>query len=232
MFEPDKFFDLRTPELRSLFSDISEAWELIDVLPEVLARLLGGRRIIRGTVMDGAVIGDGPLFVGEGTVIEPGAIVEGPVYLGRSVSIRGGASVGGNCLLLGGSMVGPASEVRNSVFLPRAKAPHLAQVGESVLGHDVVLGTGTRLSRTPAEGSTRSDGFRRAARAKSADTGRRRFGAVLGDRVRTGPNVVVQPGVLIGKGSFVYPNLSIPQGFHAANSILKLKQDWDSAERR
>ena len=45
-----------------------------------------------------------------------------------------------------GSVVGHASEVKNSILLPNSKAPHFNYVGDSILGLDVNLGAGTKLS--------------------------------------------------------------------------------------
>ena len=44
---------------------------------------------------------------------------------------------------------------------------------------------------------------------KSLDTGKRKFGAVLGDNVKTGVNVSLMPGVKKGVNSAIGPNMIV-----------------------
>ena len=43
-------------------------------------------------------------------------------------------------------MVGHTTEVKGSIFFDDAKAGHFAYVGDSILGKNVNLGAGTKLS--------------------------------------------------------------------------------------
>lgn len=52
------------------------------------------------------------------------------------------------------------------------------------------------------------------------ETGRKKFGAMLGDCVEVGCNSVLNPGTVIGRHTNVYP-LSMVRGFVPANSIYK-----------
>ena len=58
---------------------------------------------------------------------------------------------------------------------------------------------------------------------KPINTELKKFGAIIGDRSQIGCNVVLNPGSLIGKDSWIYPNVSF-RGFLESNKILKLKQ--------
>ena len=51
-------------------------------------------------------------------------------------------------------------------------------------------------------------------------TGRKKFGAMLGDEVEVGCGTVLNPGSVVGKQSNIYP-LSSVRGFVPANSIYK-----------
>ena len=42
--------------------------------------------------------------------------------------------------------MGNSSEIKNSVLLPGAKAPHFNYVGDSIVGFNVNLGAGVKLS--------------------------------------------------------------------------------------
>ena len=63
-------------------------------------------------------------------------------------------------------------------------------------------------------------------------TGRRKLGAILGDRVLTGCNCVLHPGCLVGAGTQLYPGVQLRSGVHPANSIIKLRQELEIVERR
>mgnify|MGYP000034247114 FL=1 len=52
------------------------------------------------------------------------------------------------------------------------------------------------------------------------ETGRKKFGAILGDHAEIGCNSVLNPGTVIGSHSNIYP-LSSVRGFVPAHSIYK-----------
>ncbi len=56
------------------------------------------------------------------------------------------------------------------------------------------------------------------------ETGRKKFGAVLGDNVEVGCNSVLNPGTIVGRRSTVYPT-SCVRGVIPADSIYKDKVD-------
>ena len=61
------------------------------------------------------------------------------------------------------------------------------------------------------------------------DTGRKKFGAMLGDGVEVGCNSVLNPGTIVGRYTNIYPT-SCVRGVIPANSIYKDKQDIVSKE--
>ncbi len=64
---------------------------------------------------------------------------------------------------------------------------------------------------------------------EALETGRKKFGAMLGDSVEVGCNSVLNPGTVIGKNTNIYP-LSSVRGVVAANSIYKAKNCVNSRE--
>ena len=105
---------------------------------------------ISGMVMSGAYIEDrNTVVIGEGTVVEPGAFIQGPAIIGKNCQIRHGAYIRGDVIIGDNCVVGHASEVKNAIMLDTACCPHFAYVGDSILGRDVNLGAGTKLSNLP-----------------------------------------------------------------------------------
>jgi UDP-N-acetylglucosamine diphosphorylase / glucose-1-phosphate thymidylyltransferase / UDP-N-acetylgalactosamine diphosphorylase / glucosamine-1-phosphate N-acetyltransferase / galactosamine-1-phosphate N-acetyltransferase len=105
-----------------------------------------------------------------------------------------------------------------------------------VLGHDVNLGAGTKLSNVPVTtGSSAARGHRKIAlmiEGTPVDTELRKLGAILGDGVQTGCNAVFNPGALVGPNSLIYPNATVPKGLHDRDIIIKLRQQLEDAKRR
>ena len=56
------------------------------------------------------------------------------------------------------------------------------------------------------------------------ETGRKKFGAILGDHVEVGCNSVLNPGTVLGRGVSVYPT-SCVRGAVPENSIFKAPGD-------
>jgi NDP-sugar pyrophosphorylase family protein len=236
MLHPADFFDLSDPLVAELFAECEFVWQVLSRLEAHVERLVGPGRNIRGRVMEGAIIGSRLIFIGEGARIEPGAFVQGPAYIAPGAIVKHGAFVRENVIMLPGSILGHASEAKNAIFLPNAHAPHFAYVGDSILGHDVNLGAGTKLSNLTMVSTRDPDtGKRPTIKIKVAgttyDTGLAKLGAILGDGVQTGCNSVLNPGCLVGKRTLVYANLSLRKGYYPPNSIIKLRQELEIAAR-
>ena len=146
--------------------------------------------------------------------IEIGAHLIGPCYIGPNAEIRHAAYVRQYSWICSDAVVGHASETKHSVLLPGAKAPHFNYVGDSILGKDVNLGAGSKISNLRNDGGEvhlRIDG-------KRIGSGLRKFGAVLGEGCQLGCNSVTNPGVILGCHSHVHPNTTVT-GVHAPNSL-------------
>jgi NDP-sugar pyrophosphorylase family protein len=208
------------PDVFAAYYEPEAPWALLGhPLDEILAR--------RGTVdidisARAHITGEG-IVIGEGTRIHPTAVIEGPVFIGRNVEIRPGAYVRGGCWIGDHAVVGTNTEIKRGILLPHAKAPHLNYVGDSILGAEVNLGAGTILS------NFRHD--KENIRVGTIDTGRRKLGAVLGDRVLTGCNSVLHPGSVVGRETHIYPGVQLRPGAYPEKSIVKLRQELDVAPR-
>ena len=136
--------------------------------------------------------------------------------LGHNCTIRHGAYIRGNVILTDGCTVGNSSEIKNSILLDRAQAPHFNYVGDSILGVGAHLGAGAICS------NLRSD--KNSVTIKTADeaieTGRRKLGAILGDGVEIGCGAVLCPGTVVGKNTTVYP-LTTLRGYYPDGCIVK-----------
>lgn len=236
MIYTSDYFDISDDLLGTIVPEREIVWETISALENRLHALLDGRHTVKGKVMPGVQIDEVPLYIAKGAVIEPDVYIAGPAYIEDGVVVRQGAYLRGNVVLMKGSILGHAAEIKNSILLPKAQAPHFNYIGDSILGRRVNLGAGTRLSNLPITSTKDQETGERSSIVIEIDgvihdTGRAKFGAILGDDCQTGCNAVLNPGCLVGPGSLIYANCALTKGFHPPNKIIKLRQVTECVER-
>ncbi|MCR4404613.1 MAG: hypothetical protein NUW06_04960 [Candidatus Acetothermia bacterium] len=221
----EELFDLdpaKTP-YGEIFEGINYIWDVLERIPELAAR---ARPIVRAKEVKGAHI-FGAVEIGEGTVVEPGAVIRGPTIIGEGCQIRSGAYIRGNALIGHGVIIGHSSEIKNCLIHNEAQLPHLAYVGDSVLGWRSHLGAGVivsnlKVTREPVVVRVNDEVYK---------TGLRKFGAIIGDEVEIGCNAVLNPGTILGKRTLAYALTSL-SGYYPPGSLIKLRQSLELVERR
>jgi bifunctional UDP-N-acetylglucosamine pyrophosphorylase/glucosamine-1-phosphate N-acetyltransferase len=181
--------------------DVGRPWELLAANEWKLGDL---ERRLDGDVHPDAAL-RGLVVVEAGATVDAGVVIEGPAL------VRSGASVGPNAYLRGatlvgeGATVGHAVEIKNSVLMAGATVGHLSYVGDSVLGRDVNFGAGTTVA------NLRHDDDPVVVRVKGepTSTGRRKFGVVCGDGVKTGIDTALNAGVVLGTGAGTSPGETV-----------------------
>jgi len=147
----------------------------------------------------------GKLAAGEGTLIKAGVYIEGPVLIGKNCNIGPNAflrpytCIGDNC------KVGQSVEIKNSIIMDGTAVPHLSYIGDSVIGRNVNFGAGAVMT------NLRHDNKNILVKVKGEpfDSGIRKLGALVGDDVKFGSNVVVNPGKKIGARARIWPGVVI-----------------------
>ena len=209
------FFQLKDYIASSLFDQITYVWEALENIESFLQKQNLGK--IECEIPDGVFLKDiEKISIGKGTVVEPGAYIQGPCFIGENCQIRQGAYIRGNVVTGNNCVIGHCSEIKNSIFLNKAQAPHFAYVGDSILGNNTNLGAGTvcsNLKLTKSEVIVHFQG-------EKISTKRRKFGAILGDGAQTGCNTVLNPGTILFCGSCTYPNTTVG-GVVPENHIVK-----------
>ena len=87
------------------------------------------------------------------------------------------------------------------MILAKSSIGHLSYVGDSVLGTGVNFGAGTTTSNFRHDGKN----HRTAVDGVLIDTGRRKFGAIIGDGVHTGIHTSIYPGRQLWPGTTTLP---------------------------
>ena len=156
------------------------------------------------------------IWVAKSATIFPTAYIHGPAIIGPNTEVRQCAFIRGHALVGANCVVGNSTELKNVILFDCVQVPHYNYVGDSILGYKSHMGAGSITSNVKSDktlvtvcvGNTR------------IETGRKKFGAMLGDFVEVGCNSVLNPGTVIGRYTNVYP-LSMVRGFVPENSIYK-----------
>lgn len=155
------------------------------------------------------------VWIAKTAKVAPSALINGPTVIFPEAEIRHGAFIRGSAVVGRGAVVGNSTELKNCVLFDMVQVPHYNYVGDAVLGFKAHMGAGAITANIKAD---KSNVIIRGG--LNIDTGLRKMGAVLGDFADVGCNSVLTPGVIIGRGTNLYP-LSMVRGVVPANSVYK-----------
>jgi bifunctional UDP-N-acetylglucosamine pyrophosphorylase/glucosamine-1-phosphate N-acetyltransferase len=184
--------------------DVGRPWEVLTANERLLS---GIETRIEGDVEDGATI-NGPVIIEADARVRDGVYLEGPVVVKSGADVGPNAYVRGSTVLGEGARVGNAVEVKNSVLFPGATVGHLSYVGDSVLGANVNLGAGTQVANLRHD----EENIFVRVKGEAIDTGRRKFGVVCGDGVKTGINTSLNAGVKLDAEYWTEPGEVVSNG--------------------
>lgn len=155
------------------------------------------------------------VWIAKSATVYPTATILPPCVIGENTEVRPGAFLRGNVLVGDGAVVGNSTELKNCILFDGVQAPHYNYVGDSILGYLAHMGAGAITSNVK--------GDKRPVVVKGEtlyETGKKKFGAMLGDHAEIGCGAVLNPGTVIGRDTQVYPLTSV-RGVIAARSIVK-----------
>lgn len=177
---------------------LSYAWDLFRINEFLLKNI---KSKIQGKLEKNCQIKH-PVFVGKGTIIKSGTCIEGPVYIGEECVIGPNCYIRPLTTIENNCRIGQAVEIKGSIISDGSKIAHLSYVADSIIGENCNVGCGTVVANLRFD----EKNVRAMVKGSLVDTGRRKFGAVLGKGVKVGINSSIMPGVLIGPDSIIYPH--------------------------
>ncbi len=162
-------------------------WDLLGIHERELSGIKESE--IKGIVRNGATV-DGILILGEGSVVLPGVYIEGTAVVGKNCKIGPNAYLRGNCSIGDNCHIGQAVEIKNSILMTHVAAGHLSYIGDTIVCRNVNFGAGTITSNFRHDGKN----HRSMVNGELLDTGRRKFGSIIGENVHTGIHTSIYPG--------------------------------------
>ena len=165
---------------------------------------------------DGNVLED--VWVANDATVFKTAYLHGPCIIGHGTEVRQCAFVRGSALVGDNCVVGNSTELKNVILFDNVQVPHYNYVGDSILGYKAHMGADSITSNVKSDKTlvVVKDGV------SEIETGRKKFGAMLGDHVEVGCNSVLNPGSVLGRDVSVYPT-SCVRGVVPAGHIWKDK---------
>jgi bifunctional UDP-N-acetylglucosamine pyrophosphorylase/glucosamine-1-phosphate N-acetyltransferase len=156
-------------------------------------------RISKKAVVDSDVTISGPVRIEAGSVIKSGAILAGPCYIGRDCYVGNNVLVRSYSSLGPGSSIGYGVELKNCVLFGNSTVGRLSFVGDSVIGENVDIGSGTMtINESMDRTSIHID-----IRGEMVDSGLTKLGAFLGDDVKIGAGNTIAAGTVLAPGTSV-----------------------------
>lgn len=202
-------FDLSRTLAGDYLARFAYPWQALDGIKDLILAL-------------GPALGDGyeerapQVWVHETAKVAPTACLGAPCIIGPGTEVRHCAFLRGSALVGADCVVGNSVELKNVILFDGVQTPHYNYVGDSILGYKSHMGAGSITSNVKSDKTpvtVKNEG-------EIIETGRKKFGAILGDLVEVGCNSVLNPGTVIGPRSNVYP-LSCVRGCVPADSIYK-----------
>lgn len=207
-------YDLTHTRAAQMLETCEYPWEALDKI--------GAAVLAVGETLDAAAY-DHPaenVWIAKSASVAATASITGPCVIGEKTEVRPGAFIRGNVLVGDGAVVGNSCELKNCILFDGVQTPHYNYVGDSILGYKAHMGAGSITSNVKSDKTlvVVRDGKEEIA------TGRKKFGAMLGNNVEVGCNSVLNPGTVICPESNVYP-LSAVRGVVPAHSIYKNRNE-------
>ncbi len=174
---------------------IKYPWDVLKLMEFNLKKL--EHKIDKTAVIAKTAIINGNVYIGPKVKVYDHAVIQGPAYIAAESVIATNALVR-NSMIGQRCVIGFSTEVARS-YLNRDVWCHSNYIGDSIVDENVSFGSGAVL------GNLRFDEANVKVNVKKdrVDTGTNKFGAVIGEGARIGINACTNPGIKIGRNSFI-----------------------------
>lgn len=205
----NEMLDLTHTIAAPLFEGKTYAWEVLSEIKDYILKI--GPTLPKDEF-------DNPkegVWIAKDANVFESAYIGAPCIIDHNATVRHCAFIRESAIVGKGATVGNSVELKNVILFDDVETPHYNYVGDSVLGWHAHMGAGSITSNVKADRKNvvvHGD--------EDIETGRRKFGAILGDYAEIGCNAVLNPGTVVGSHSNVYPVTAV-RGVIPNNCIVK-----------
>ena len=210
MLKTKDLYDLTHTRAASILENTEYPWEALAKIKDFILEL--GKTLPKEEFDEVSE----NVWIAKDAKIYPNNYIGAPAIIGHETEVRPGAFIRGSALIGDHCVVGNSTELKNVILFDNVQVPHYNYVGDSILGYKSHMGAGSITS------NVKSDKLLVVVKCgdERIETGLKKIGAMLGDRVEVGCNSVLNPGTVIGRDSNVYPT-SCVRGTIPEKSIWK-----------
>ena len=170
----ENMYDLSQTIAADLFAGKEYPWEVLGDISDFIVKLGNTLPADRFEKRGENV------WVAKSAKIFDSAYIGGPCIIDEEAEIRQCAFIRGSAIVGKKAVVGNSTELKNVVLFDLVQVPHYNYVGDSVLGVHAHMGAGSITSNVKADNKE----VVIHAGEENMETGRRKIGAMLGDRDR------------------------------------------------
>ncbi len=204
----------RCVETEGFWMDAAYPWHLFDAQDYLLQKMEANAGKVENSTVKGKLIMEEDAEIVDSYVDEGMHYVGAGTKIGPHSYLRGNNSVGRNC------EIGESTTVKNSILFDGVKAKHLTYIGDSIIGEGVNFGAGTQIANFRFD-----EGVVNVLTEQGwVNTGRKKFGTVVGDGTKFGVLSCVMPGKTIGNGCWISSGVNVDRNIGIGRKIF-LKQE-------
>jgi NDP-sugar pyrophosphorylase family protein len=215
------FFEYIPEVFMHWFPNEKPVWHILDYIKEAIHTIVKTypekyNEICRGVFVDKNV-----------KKIDKYVELYGPALISEGCELRQGAFLRENVIIGNNCVIGNSTEIKNSVLFNNVEVPHFNYIGDSILGNNVHFGAGVKtanvllvknkkeiINQKYAEADKKDVNLHKEVKIKMPDgswinTGRQKFGAIIGDYAEIGVNTTINPGTLLEMNMFVPSSVNI-----------------------
>jgi NDP-sugar pyrophosphorylase family protein len=163
---------------------------------------------------------EGKVILSDNVKVFENAVIRGPVYIGANSIIGNSALVRDYSHIGSNSVIGYSTEVKHS-YIGDDCWFHSNYIGDSIVDDNCSLGAGTVLANFRLDESN----IQIKVGNSLVDTGYDKLGAIMGQGCRVGVNTSIMPGVRVGPGCFMGPQLCLQKDL-GANKMASLESRY------
>jgi UDP-N-acetylglucosamine diphosphorylase / glucose-1-phosphate thymidylyltransferase / UDP-N-acetylgalactosamine diphosphorylase / glucosamine-1-phosphate N-acetyltransferase / galactosamine-1-phosphate N-acetyltransferase len=194
-------------KLTDRWIDIGRPWDLLLANESIVRNIKNF--IDKKAVIEKYAVIKGPVHIGKGTVVRSGCYIVGPCFIGENCVLGPNCYIRPYTSIKDGVHIGNSVEIKNSIVMSNTKINHLTYVGDSIIGEGCNFGAGTNIANLRMDDAE----IKIEVKDKLVKSGRKKFGCLMGDNVKTGINVSIMPG------RSIYPNSYVEAGSVVRNTI-------------
>lgn len=188
-----------------LWMDIVYPWDLINVNEAIIQHL----PVSTAGIIEKGVTIKGSVDIGENSKIYSGCYIMGPVKIGQGCEIGPNACIFPSTTIGNNSVISSFCEIRNSVIMDNVRIGSGSNINNSIIGRGTIIEN--NLSGISGESTVEIEGEFKKLHG---------IGTMIGEDCNIGSNVILDPGIIIGRRCEIEPAKRIIKNIPSETKVM------------